>query len=136
MECLLEDSLDLSDQQELNQVQRSLELLLLLNVIRQWLSLCNRASYGRESRWTGPFLSHLGLKPPLDISRRVNHKGCFIDHGASPVTFAFGSNLSAQGTIWIWDQPHRKSARRILPKGFMCLGRGLVRYLISDATKM
>lgn len=33
-----EDPLDLSDQQELSQPQRSLELLLFLNVIRQWLS--------------------------------------------------------------------------------------------------
>ena len=62
---------------------------------------------------------------------RVNHKGCCINHGSAPVTLSFGSNLSAQGTFWIWDQPDRESARRILPKGFMCLVGGLIQMGIA-----
>jgi hypothetical protein len=47
------------------------------------------------------------------------------------VTLSFGSNLCAQGTVWIRDQPHRESARRILPKGFMCLVGSLIQMGIA-----
>ena len=50
------------------------------------------------------------------------------------MTFALGPNLSAQGTVWIWDQPHGESARRILPKGIMVLMGRLIHLSIVNGS--
>jgi hypothetical protein len=91
----------------------------ILDVFRHRLLFGNRAGHGGETDRAGPPLRHLRLEPPPNDSLRVQQVRRCINHGTGPVLVANRSDLSAQATLGIADEPQRKGALGILPKGMV-----------------